>query len=48
MDVRYIANGFIEEDMSGVVKDLSYIFSLANNSGLNDLIEALLRPKYSA
>ena len=33
MDVRYIANGFIKGDVS-----------LARNSGLNDLIEVLLRP----
>lgn len=46
MDVRYLANGFIEEDVAGVAKELEYIFSLARNSGLNDLIEALLRPEF--
>ena len=44
MDVRYLANGFIEEDVAGVANELGYIFSLARESGLNDLIEALLRP----
>lgn len=41
MDVRYIANGFIKGDVSAVSKELEYIFSLARNSGLDDLIEAL-------
>ena len=47
MDVRYIANGFIKgdvsalSDVSAVSKELEYIFSLARNSGLDDLIEAL-------
>ena len=49
MDVRYIVNGFIKgdvSDVSAVSKELEYIFSLARNSGLNDLIKALLRPHY--
>lgn len=46
MDVRYIANGFIKGDTSAVSKELGYIFSLARNSGLNNLIKTLLKPHY--
>ena len=44
MDIRYLANGFINGDLFSVAKELEYIFRLANKSGLNNLIESLLRP----
>ena len=44
MGIRYLANGFIKVDLFSTAKELEYIFRLANKSGLNNLIESLLRP----
>lgn len=44
MNIRYLANGLIKVDLFSTAKELEYIFRLANKSGLNNLIESLLRP----